>query len=393
MTINTCHLRPRSVGSVTLHTANPDDPPAIDPAFLTDPYDWEKSLEGFRWGREMLRSKAYQPFVVKEYLPSADVRTDAEIREYVRQWAKTDYHPVGSCKMGDDDLAVVDQELKVHGMDRPAGDRRVHHAQADQREHDGDLDDDRREGRAPRAARPYPARSHGWPGMSDRRHPRSAGSPSIVDDCWPRSARPAGQAQRADPGDARQLDAILPSSTPTARSGSWSSPAPGIGRSAPVRTSNGSRRSPRWTCGRSWTRRGHRVFDRLADLRQPTIAAVSGNAYGGGFELALACDLRVLADDATRRPDRDRNRHLAGLGRDRSTPRPWSASGRAKELIFTGEPLTAERALAWGVANQLAAKAQVIVSAATALAKIIAGQAPIAVQMAKQAIDSGDAYP
>ena len=117
MTINTCHLRPRSIGSVKLHTANPDDQPAIDPAFLTDPYDWDKSLEGFRWGREMMRSKAYQPFVLKEFLPSAEVKTDKEIREYVKQWAKTDYHPVGSCKMGDDDLAVVDQELKVRGME------------------------------------------------------------------------------------------------------------------------------------------------------------------------------------------------------------------------------------------------------------------------------------
>jgi choline dehydrogenase len=117
MTINTCHLRPRSVGSVTLHTANPDDPPAIDPAFLTDPYDWEKSLEGFRWGREMLRSQAFKPFVVKEYLPSAEVQTDEQIRDYVRQWAKTDYHPVGSSKMGHDELAVVDQELKVRGLD------------------------------------------------------------------------------------------------------------------------------------------------------------------------------------------------------------------------------------------------------------------------------------
>ncbi|HVD53062.1 MAG TPA: GMC oxidoreductase, partial [Propionibacteriaceae bacterium] len=117
MTINTCHLRPHSIGSVTLHTGNPDDPPAIDPAFLTDPYDWEKSLEGFRWGREMMRSEAYKPFVVKEFLPSADVKTDSEIREYIKQWAKTDYHPVGSCKVGDDDLAVVDQELKVRGME------------------------------------------------------------------------------------------------------------------------------------------------------------------------------------------------------------------------------------------------------------------------------------
>src|SRR5580704_11031299 len=116
MTINTCHLRPRSVGSVTLHTSNPDDPPAIDPAFLTDPYDWEKSLEGFRWGRAMLRSQAFKPFVVKEYLPSAEVRTDKQIRDYVRQWAKTDYHPVGSSKMGNDEFAVVDQELKVRGL-------------------------------------------------------------------------------------------------------------------------------------------------------------------------------------------------------------------------------------------------------------------------------------
>ncbi len=117
MTINTCHLRPKSIGSVRLHSANPADPPEIDPAFLTDPYDWEKSLEGFRWGREMMRSKAYQPLVLKEFLPSAEVKTDKEIRDYVKQWAKTDYHPVGTCKMGEDEFAVVDQELKVRGME------------------------------------------------------------------------------------------------------------------------------------------------------------------------------------------------------------------------------------------------------------------------------------
>jgi enoyl-CoA hydratase len=66
-------------------------------------------------------------------------------------------------------------------------------------------------------------------------------------------------------------------------------------------------------------------------------------------------------------------------------------TGRAKELIFTGEPLTAERALAWGVANQLVPRSEVV-EAAHALANKIATRAPIAVQMAKQAIDSGDAY-
>lgn len=117
LTINTCNLRPKSVGSVTLRSADPADPPAIDPNFLADPYDWKISMEGFRWGREMLATKAYAPYVRREHLPGAGVRTDKEIRDYIRQWAKTDYHPVGSCRMGGDDLAVVDQELRVHGLD------------------------------------------------------------------------------------------------------------------------------------------------------------------------------------------------------------------------------------------------------------------------------------
>jgi enoyl-CoA hydratase len=139
-----------------------------------------------------------------------------------------------------------------------------------------------------------------------------------------------------------------------------------------------------------WTRLGHRVFDRLAGLRQPTIAAVSGNAYGGGFELALACDLRILADDATLGLTEVGIGALPGWG-GTGRLRDLVGAGRAKELIFTGEPLTAERALAWGVANELAPKAEVI-SIARALAVKIADRAPIAVQMAKQAIDAGDGF-
>jgi len=139
-----------------------------------------------------------------------------------------------------------------------------------------------------------------------------------------------------------------------------------------------------------WTRRGHRVFDHLAGLRQPTIAAVSGNAYGGGFELALACDLRILAEDATLGLTEVGIGTLPGWG-GTGRLRELVGAGRAKELIFTGEPLTAERAFTWGVANQLAPKAEVI-NIARALAVRIADRAPIAVQMAKQAIDAGDAY-
>jgi enoyl-CoA hydratase/carnithine racemase len=139
-----------------------------------------------------------------------------------------------------------------------------------------------------------------------------------------------------------------------------------------------------------WTRLGHRVFDHLAGLRQPTIAAVSGNAYGGGFELALACDLRVVADDATLALTEVGIGALPGWG-GTGRLRDLVGAGRAKEMIFTGDPLSAERALAWGVANQLAPKAEVI-STANAMAVKIAARAPIAVQMAKQAIGAGDAY-
>jgi enoyl-CoA hydratase len=139
-----------------------------------------------------------------------------------------------------------------------------------------------------------------------------------------------------------------------------------------------------------WTRQGHRVFDCLAGLRQPAIAAVSGNAYGGGLEIALACDLRVVADDAALGLTEVGIGTLPGWG-GTGRLRALIGAGRAKEMIFTGEPLTASQALAWGLANQLAPKAGVI-SAARALAGKIAGRAPVAVQMAKQAIDADGAY-
>lgn len=141
----------------------------------------------------------------------------------------------------------------------------------------------------------------------------------------------------------------------------------------------------------TWTRLGLRVLEHLARLRQPTVAAVHGDAYGGGLELALACDLRVLSRHATL------GLTEVGLG----TVPGWGGTGRlpaaigvarAKELIFTGTPIDATRAADWGLVNQVVPAGEVR-AAATALAARIAGRAPIAVQMAKQAVDSGAAYP
>jgi len=119
ITINTCNLRPRSIGSVKIRSGNHLDQPLIDPNFCGDPdgYDWKASMAGFAWGRRILRSEAFKEFIKYEFMPGSQVQTDDQLRTYIREWSKTDYHPVGSCKMGSDDMAVVDTQLRVHGLE------------------------------------------------------------------------------------------------------------------------------------------------------------------------------------------------------------------------------------------------------------------------------------
>jgi choline dehydrogenase-like flavoprotein len=111
-------LRPRSRGTVRLASADPKQAPLIDPNFLADPYDRKMAVEGIRFARSVMAAPAFRPFIKSEHMPGADKKTDADIEGYCRQWGKTDYHPVGTCKMGVDPLAVVDPELKVRGIER-----------------------------------------------------------------------------------------------------------------------------------------------------------------------------------------------------------------------------------------------------------------------------------
>jgi choline dehydrogenase-like flavoprotein len=75
------------------------------------------SLRGFAQAREIMAQPAFRRFVKREHLPGAEATTREQLEAYARRFGKTDYHPVGTCKMGTDALAVVDPELRVHGID------------------------------------------------------------------------------------------------------------------------------------------------------------------------------------------------------------------------------------------------------------------------------------
>lgn len=112
-----CALRPYSRGEVFLESGDPMAAPGIDPQFLTDPRDLETTIKGAKMTREILQAPAMQKYRHKELHGIKDGMSDAEWEAHIRSRADTIYHPVGTCKMGVDDMAVVDPELKVHGME------------------------------------------------------------------------------------------------------------------------------------------------------------------------------------------------------------------------------------------------------------------------------------
>lgn len=117
ITLLACDVRPASRGSVALASADPDAMPLVDPNYLSEARDWEVALEGFARMREALAAPAIARHLTREQLPGPEITREADIRAYIRRWGKTDYHPVGTCKMGRDDLAVVDPQLRVRGLE------------------------------------------------------------------------------------------------------------------------------------------------------------------------------------------------------------------------------------------------------------------------------------
>ena len=112
-------LQPKSAGSITLSSANPLAAPLIDPAYLSDPdgEDMRILVEGMKIAWRVVRSSALASYVSDPMIPDREPRTDAEIEAFIRQRAETLYHPVGTCRMGGDEMAVVDPELRVRGLE------------------------------------------------------------------------------------------------------------------------------------------------------------------------------------------------------------------------------------------------------------------------------------
>lgn len=112
-------LHPESRGSVTLNSADPFAAPKIHQNFLSTDADWQALRAGVRMAREIARQPAMAPYIAAEIAPGLQKTADADIDAHIRNTSITVHHPIGTCKMGlaSDDLAVVDQQLRVRGVD------------------------------------------------------------------------------------------------------------------------------------------------------------------------------------------------------------------------------------------------------------------------------------
>lgn len=116
-TASVCQLRPTSTGHIELKSADPKEYPAIHPNYLATEEDQKTAIESIKVTRNIINAPALAPLIQEEHEPGVQHQTDAELLEYARNRATTIYHPTGTCKMGHDDMAVVDDRLRVHGIE------------------------------------------------------------------------------------------------------------------------------------------------------------------------------------------------------------------------------------------------------------------------------------
>ncbi|WP_264992283.1 GMC family oxidoreductase, partial [Mycobacterium montefiorense] len=117
MTIGGINLHPASRGFVELRSSDPRTPPVVQPNFLQASEDVEASLEAYEMARELINAKCLQPWLSrKSGVPSAKITTRGELLAALRTYTTSNFHPVGTCRMGIDKHAVVDPQLRIHGV-------------------------------------------------------------------------------------------------------------------------------------------------------------------------------------------------------------------------------------------------------------------------------------
>jgi choline dehydrogenase len=118
MTMGMWQMRPQSTGYVEAKTNRPDDPPAINPRYLSEERDRRTAIGGLRFVRELFAAPALAKYIAMETQPGTDVQSDDELLDYLRQNGSTVFHATSTCRMGPDSASVVDNRLRVHGLDR-----------------------------------------------------------------------------------------------------------------------------------------------------------------------------------------------------------------------------------------------------------------------------------
>ena len=116
-TMSICHLQPTSRGTVLVKSRHPALPPAMQPNYLDTRFDCETMVAGMKVARAIAASAPMRDYTLDEYKPGSAVATDDDLLEFVRENGATIFHPVGTCKMGTDAMAVVDPQLRVRGID------------------------------------------------------------------------------------------------------------------------------------------------------------------------------------------------------------------------------------------------------------------------------------
>ncbi len=115
-TSSVCQLRPYSRGEIRVTTPDPLKKPEIHPNYLSDERDHAVAIGGIKVARQIASAPSLKSVIVEEKVPGQQFQSDEELLQAARQYSQTIYHPAGTCKMGNDADAVVDHQLKVHGL-------------------------------------------------------------------------------------------------------------------------------------------------------------------------------------------------------------------------------------------------------------------------------------